>query len=192
MLMAIACVFERIMMKNLLLAVCTFMSFGGCTSSIKLTDEQVKLRSSLDETAASRGLRGYLQPLGPGGLCRTASPYTNVAMAQLGLENGILSFDAKKDVASAASVSGGVVSTAISMVKERESVDLRKLKRIQRIEPKDRGRSNCLPLDWSVVIAHPADGVAFWVVVQPEHAADVVTLLSFFSPNAELTAGVGF
>ena len=38
----------------------------------------------------------------------------------------------------------------------------------------------------------PADGPAFWVVVQPEHALDVVTLLSFFSPNAELTAGVGF
>jgi len=43
-----------------------------------------------------------------------------------------------------------------------------------------------------VVIAHPAGGLAFWVVVQPEHAAEVVTLLSFFSPDAELTAGVGF
>jgi hypothetical protein len=179
------------MMKKLVLAVCAFMSFGGCTSSIKLTDEQVKLRSSLDETAASRELRGFLQPRGAGGLCRTASPYTNVAMAHLGLEDGILSFDAERNVA-AAGVSGGVVSTGISTVKERESVDLRKLKRIQRIEPKDRGRSNCLPLDWSVIIAHPADGPAFWVVVQPEHAADVVTLLSFFSPNAELTAGVGF
>jgi hypothetical protein len=89
-------------------------------------------------------------------------------------------------------VSGGFVSVASSTVRERESVDLRKLKRIQRIEPKDRGHSNCLPLDWSVVIAHPTDGPAFWVVVQPEHAADVVTLFSFFSPNAEITAGVGF
>jgi hypothetical protein len=124
-------------------------------------------------------------------LCRTASPYTNSAIAHLGLADGILSFDAKKSVA-AASVSGGFVSTTVSTVNERESVDLRKLKRIQRIEPKDRGQSNCLPLKWSVIIAHPADGPAFWVVVQPEHAADVVTLLSFFSPNAELTAGVGF
>jgi hypothetical protein len=42
------------------------------------------------------------------------------------------------------------------------------------------------------VLARPADGPAFWVVVQPERAAEVVALLSFFSPNAELTAGVGF
>jgi hypothetical protein len=179
------------MMRKVVLAVCTFMSFGGCTSAIKLTDEQVKLRASLDETTASRELRGYLHPRGAGGLCRTASPFTNVAIAHLALEDGILTFDAERNVVSAG-VSGGFVSTAISTVKERESVDLRKLKRIQRIEPKDRGHSNCLPLDWSVVIAHPADGPAFWVVVQPEHAADVVTLLSFFSPNAELTAGVGF
>jgi hypothetical protein len=177
------------MMKSLVLAVCTFMSVGGCTRPIKLTAEQVKLRSSLDENAASREIRGYLQPKGPGGLCRTASPYTNVAMAHLGLEDGILSFDAKRDVASGGATVGTV---SLSTVKERESVDLRKLKRIQRIEPKDRGQSHCLPLDWSVIIAHPADGPAFWVVVQPEHAADVVTLLSFFSPNAEITAGVGF
>jgi hypothetical protein len=78
------------------------------------------------------------------------------------------------------------------MVKERESVDLRKLKRIQRIESKDRGQSQCRPLDWSVVIAHPADGPAFWVVVEPKNAAEVVALLSFFSPNAELTSGLGF
>jgi hypothetical protein len=179
------------MVKNLVLAVCAVVSLGGCTSSIKLTDEQVKLRASLDEATASGELRGYLHPRGPGGLCRTASPFTNVAMAHLGFEDGILSFDAKRSVASA-SVSGGFVSTAVSLVDERESVDLRKLKRIQRIEPKDRGRSNCLPLDWSVIIAHPTDGPAFWVVVQPEHAADVVTLLSFFSPNAEITAGIGF
>jgi hypothetical protein len=178
-------------MKRLVFAVCAFMSFGGCTSAIKLTDEQAKLRASLDETSATSELRGYLQPRGPGGLCRTASPYTSVAIAHLGLQDGILSFDAKRDVANA-SVSGGFVSTTMSTVKERESVDLRKLKRIQRIEPKDRGRSNCLPLDWSVIIAHPTDGPAFWVVVQPEHAADVVAILSFFSPNAEITAGVGF
>ena len=179
------------MMKKLVLAVSTFMGLGGCASSIQLTSEQAKLRSSLDETSASRELRGYLQPQGAGGLCRTASPFTNVAIAHLGLEGGILSFDAERNVA-AASVAGGVMSTAISTVKERESVDLRRLKRIQRIEPKDRGHSNCLPFDWSVVIAHPVDGPAFWVVVRPEHAADVVTLFSFFSPNAELTAGAGF
>lgn len=178
-------------MKNLVLAVCAFMSFGGCTSAIKLTDEQVKMRSSLNETAATRELRGYLQPIGQGGLCRTASPFTTAATAHLGLEDGVLSFDADRSVASA-SVSGGFLSTTLSTVKERESVDLRKLKRIQRIDPKDRGRSNCLPLDWSVIIAHPSDGPAFWVVVQPEHAANVVTLFSFFSPNAEITAGVGF
>jgi hypothetical protein len=177
------------MMKTLVLAVCTFMSFGGCTSAIKLTDEQVKLRASLDEATASTELRGYLHPRGAGGLCRTASPFTNVAIAHLALEDGILSFDAERNV-----VSGGVGvgSIAMSTVKERESVDLRKLKRIQGIEPKDRGHSNCLPLNWSVIIAHPADGPAFWVVVQPEHAAEVVTLFSFFSPNAEITAGVGF
>lgn len=178
-------------MKNLVLAVCVAMSFGGCTSATKLTDEQVKMRSSLDETTATSGLRGYLKPRGPGGLCRTASPFTNVAMAHLGLEGGILSFDAERSVATAG-VSGGLLSRGYSMVKERESVDLRKLKRIQRIDPKERGQSNCLPLTWSVVIAHPSDGPAFWVVVQPEHVADVVTLLSFFSPNAELTAGIGF
>lgn len=178
-------------MTRLVVAVCAVLSLGGCTSSIKLTDEQVKLRASLDETTATRDLRGYLQPKGAGGLCRTASPFTNVAIAHLGLENGMLSFDAKRNVA-AASASGGFVSTATSTVDEREAVDLKKLKRIQRIEPKDRGQSNCRPLDWSVVIAHPADGPAFWVVVQPERAAEVVALLSFFSPNAELTAGVGF
>jgi hypothetical protein len=177
------------MMKNLVLAVCAFVSFGGCTSATRLTDEQIKMRASLDEPTATRELRGYLKPIGPGGICRTASPFTTAAIAHLGLENGILSFDANRSVFSGGASPGSVV---MSTVKERESVDLRKLKRIQRIEPKDRGRSNCLPLDWSVIIAHPSDGPAFWVVVQPEHAADVVTLFSFFSPNAELTAGVGF
>ena len=178
-------------MTNLVVAVCAVLTLGGCTTAIKLTDEQVKLRSSLDEPTATSDLRGYLQPRGPGGLCRTASPFTNVATAHLGLESGVLSFDAKRNVATAG-VSGGFVSTGTSTVDEREVVDLRKLKRIQRIEPKDRGQSLCWPLDWSVVIAHPTDGPAFWVVVQPEHAAEVVALLSFFSPNAEITAGVGF
>ena len=49
-----------------------------------------------------------------------------------------------------------------------------------------------MPLDWSVVIAHPVDGPAFWVVVRPERAAEVVAILSLFSPDAEITAGVGF
>jgi hypothetical protein len=177
------------MMKILVLAVCTFVIFGGCTSAIKLTDEQVKLRASLDEPTASKGLRGYLKPRGPGGLCRTASPFTNVAIAHLALEDGIFTFDAERNVVSGGA---GVGTIVMSTVKERESVDLRKLRRIQRIEPKDRGRSNCLPLNWSVIIVHPTDGPAFWVVVQPEHAAEVVTLFSFFSPNAEITAGVGF
>jgi hypothetical protein len=175
--------------KNLVLAVGTFVSFGGCTSATKLTNEQVKMRASLDEATATSGLRGYLKPRGPGGLCRTASPFTSPAIAHLGLESGILSFDAERSVAAGGASVGTVY---LSTVKERESVDLRKLKRIQRIEPKDRGSSHCLPLDWSVIIAHPSDGPAFWVVVEPEHAADVVTLFSFFSPNAEITAGVGF
>jgi hypothetical protein len=179
------------MMKHLFIAACAVLTWGGCTSSIKLTDEQIKLRSSLDEPTASRELVGYLKPLGAGGLCRTASPYTNVAMAHLGFEGGILSFDAKRSVA-AAGVSGGFVSTSISTVPERESVDLRKLTRIQRIDPKDRGQSNCWPLNWSVVIAHPSEGPAFWVVVKPEQAGEVVALLSFFSPHAEITAGIGF
>jgi hypothetical protein len=177
--------------KNLLFTIFVILVLGGCTTSIKLTDEQVKLRSNLSESEASRRLLGYLQPRGAGGLCRTASPFTNVAMARLGYEHGILSFDAQRSVASA-SVSGGFLSTGVSLVKERESVDLSKLKRIQRIEPKDRSQSLCRPLDWSVVIAHPTVGPAFWVVVQPENAGEVVALLSFFSPNAEITAGIGF
>jgi hypothetical protein len=179
------------MMKNPVFIIFVILALAGCTTTIRLTDEQVRLRSSLNEDEASRRLLRYLQPVGAGGLCRTASPFTNVAMARLGFEHGILSFDAQRSVA-AASVSGGFLSTGVSLVKERESVDLSKLKRIQRIEPKDRGQSNCWPLDWSVVIAHPTDGPAFWVVVQPENAGEVVALLSFFSPNAEVTAGVGF
>ena len=178
-------------MKNFVVAVFTVLALGGCTTPIRLTEQQLKLRASLDDTEASRRLLGYLHPMGAGGLCRTGSPFTNVAIAHLGFEHGILSFDAERSVASA-SVSGGFVSTGTSLVRERERVDLRRLTRIQRIEPKDRGQSLCRPLDWSVIIAHPADGPAFWVVVQPENADEVVSILSFFSPNAEITAGVGF
>ena len=178
-------------MKNRVLAVLAVLLLGGCTASVRLTDEQIKLRSGLNEAEASQRLVAYLHPMGAGGLCRTGSPFTNTAIAHLEFAHGILSFDAQRDVASAG-VSGGYLSTSVTLVKERESVNLRKLKRIQRIEPKDRGRSNCRPLDWSVVIAHPADGPAFWVVVEQKNAAEVVALLSYFSPDAEITAGVGF
>jgi hypothetical protein len=178
-------------MKSPVFAIVAILMLGGCTTTTRLTDDQIKLRSNLSEPEASRRLLSYLQPMGAGGFCRTASPFTNTAIAHLRFEHRILSFDAKRSVA-AASVSGGYLSTGVSLVDERDSVDLSKLKRIQRIEPKDRGQSGCGPLDWSVVIAHPADGPAFWVVVQPDHAGELVALLSFFSPNAELTAGVGF
>ncbi len=178
-------------MKQPILTALAVLLLGGCTASVQLTDQQVKLRSSLNEADASQRLLGYLKPLGPGGLCRTASPFTNTAMAHLVFEHGILSFDAERSVASAG-VSGGYLTTSSSLVKERETVDLRGLKRIQRIEPKDRGQSHCLPLDWSVVIAHPVEGPAFWVVVEQKNAAELVALFSYFSPKAEITAGVGF
>ena len=149
-------------MKHLVFSIFAVLVLSGCTTAIKLTDEQLKLRSSLNEPEASRKLVGYLQPHFGGGLCRTASPFTNTAIAHLGFEKGILSFTAQRSVVGATSVSGGFVQTSQSLVDERESVDLRKLTRIQRIEPKDRGQSLCRPLDWSVVIAHPEGRRSGW------------------------------
>jgi hypothetical protein len=72
------------------------------------------------------------------------------------------------------------------------SVDLKNLRKIQVIEPKDRGGAACPPLTWSAVIVSPKEGPFFYVIADPKDVDEIVALVSFFSPDAKLMSGPGW
>jgi hypothetical protein len=169
----------------------------ACASTFKLTDDQLGRRSQLTSESASSSLARFLKPPDArGGLCRQVDPYARLPSAKPTVKDGVVSFMASKEDIFAKALAGGVIGAALSddalQTLRPYSVDLKNLRKIQVIEPKDRGGSGCPPLSWSAVIVSPNEGPFFYVITDPKDVDEVVTLVSFFSPSAKLMAGPGW
>jgi hypothetical protein len=165
----------------------------SCASSFKLTDDQLGRRSQLTSESASASLARFLAPPDArGGLCRQVDPYAGLPSAKPTVRDGVVSFMASKEDIFAKALAGAVVSDESMRTLRSYSVDLKNLRKIQVIEPKDRGGSACPPLSWSAVIVSPNEGPFFYVITDPKDVGEVVTLVSFFSPSAKLMAGPGW
>jgi hypothetical protein len=168
-----------------------------CASTFKLTDDQLSQRSQLTSESASASLVRFLVPPDArGGLCRQVDPYALLPSAKPTVNDGVVSFMASKENIFAEALAGGVIRAALSDDALRTlrsyTVDLKNLRKIQVIGPKDRGGSGYPPLSWGAVIVSPNEGPFFYVITEPKDVDEVVTLVSFFSPSAKLMAGPGW
>jgi hypothetical protein len=171
---------------------------SACASTFKLSDDQLSRRGQFSNDSASTALAHFLAPAdSKGGLCRQVDPYARLPVAKPAIRDGVVSFMAsKEDIVAKALVGRGLIGLALAdsdlQTLKPYAVDLKNLRKSQVIEPKDRGGSSCPPLDWSAVIVSPKEGPFFYVIVEPKDVDEVVTLVSFFSPEAKLMSGPGW
>jgi len=134
---------------------------SGCAGTIRLSDEQLRLRAGLTEESAARELDGYLQPHGDWGLCSLGSPTSFGAGRRVVLQDGVVTFTAFRRVASGGTlIAGGGHATLIlgsDAVREEQSVDLRRLDNLQVIERMDASAGTGPKVTSSVVIVHPKE-----------------------------------
>jgi hypothetical protein len=167
-----------------------FFVLVGCTSTVNISDVQIKKRDALTETSATEQLTNFLHY----GICRHVDPVTFGSDAQAEISKGILLFTAKKKVSTGGSVSGSggtlYMSSTYKLVPTRYSADLKNLKDVQIVD--SPGTSGCTTAGLSWVIVHPQDGLFFIIKVRPTEVDDLVADLAYFTPNITIKSGAGF
>jgi hypothetical protein len=169
---------------------CFILVMTACTSTVSISDVQIKKRDALTEASAAAQLTHFLHY----GICRHVDPVTFGSEAQAEISKGILTFTAKKQVSTGGSVSGSggilFMSSTYKLVPTQYSVDLRNLKDVQIVA--SPGTSGCTTAGSSWVIVHPQDGPFFIIKVRPTEVDDVIADLAYLTPNLTIKSGAGF